>query len=101
FAHLDGRPRQPATLTHAFTKIARKAGFPGLRLHDCRHTHASLLLKLGVNPKIVSERLGHSSIVLTLDTYSHLLPGMQEEAVLKFDRLTVGTPFEAVPAAAD
>ena len=101
FAHFDGSPRQPATLTHAFTKIARKAGLSGLRLHDCRHTHASLLLKLGINIKIVSERLGHSSVVLTLDTYSHLLPGMQEEAALRFDQLTAPAPLEAVPAAAD
>ncbi len=52
----------------------------GFRLYDLRHTHATLLLKAGINPKIVSERLGHSSIVLTLDTYSHVLPGMQDEA---------------------
>lgn len=53
---------------------------PAFRFYDLRHTHATLLLKAGVHPKIVSERLGHSSITLTLDTYSHVLPGMQDEA---------------------
>jgi integrase len=55
------------------------------RLYDLRHTHATLLLKAGVNPKIVSERLGHSSVRITLDIYSHVLPGMQDEAASKLD----------------
>ncbi|SEU24429.1 tyrosine-type recombinase/integrase, partial [Paenibacillus sp. NFR01] len=50
--------------------------------HDLRHTHATILLKRGVHPKIVQERLGHSSIQITLDTYSHVLPGLQEAALL-------------------
>ena len=57
-----------------------------MRLHDLRHTHASLLLQQGIHPKIVSERLGHANIQITLDTYSHLLPGMQEAAVDAFDK---------------
>ena len=85
FAHVDGTPRPPATLTHAFTKLARRIGLAGVRLHDLRHTHASILLQQGVHPKIVSERLGHANIQITLDTYSHLLPGMQEQAIAKFD----------------
>ena len=56
-----------------------------MRLHDLRHTHASLMLQQGVNPKTVEERIGYSSVTITLDTYSHLLPGIQEEAVSKFD----------------
>ncbi|MEK5450980.1 tyrosine-type recombinase/integrase [Paenibacillus sp. FSL R7-0331] len=52
--------------------------FPKIRFHDLRHTHATLLLKAGVHPKIVQERLGHSSINITLDTYSHILPNLQE-----------------------
>jgi integrase len=55
------------------------------RLHDLRHTHATQLLKAGVHPKVVSERLGHASIGITLDTYSHVMPGMQEEAAEKID----------------
>jgi integrase len=55
------------------------------RFHDLRHTHATHLLRQGVHPKIVSERLGHSNISITLDTYSHVLPGMQEDAIAAFD----------------
>ncbi len=61
-----------------------------IRLHDVRHSHASLLLKAGVNPKVVSERLGHSSVAFTLDTYAHVLPGMQPEAAEMFMRLVLG-----------
>ena len=60
---------------------------PWYRLYDLRHTHATMLLKAGVHPKIVSERLGHSSITLTLDTYSHVLPSMQDEAAKKINQL--------------
>ncbi len=58
-----------------------------IRLHDARHTHASLMLKQGVHPKIVQERLGHSSIQITLDTYSHVAPGLQEAAAESFEKL--------------
>lgn len=58
---------------------------PHVRFHDLRHTHATQLLKQGVHPKIVSERLGHSNIAITLDTYSHVLPGMQEQAIEALD----------------
>ena len=85
FGHVDGSPRAPATLTHAFSKLSKRAGFSGVRLHDLRHTHASLLFQQGIHPKVVSERLGHANILMTLDTYSHLLPGMQEVAAMKFD----------------
>jgi len=54
-------------------------------LHDARHTHASVMLKMGVHPKIVQERLGHASITTTLDTYSHVAPGLQAAAAKKFD----------------
>lgn len=85
FAHPDGTPLAPAGVTHAFSRISRKCGIHGVRLHDLRHTHASQMLKAGVHPKIVSERLGHASINITLDTYSHVLPGLQEAAALRFD----------------
>jgi integrase len=68
-------------------KLARSVGLQGIRLHDARHTHASLLLKQGVHPKVVQERLGHASIAITLDTYSHVAPGLQEAAALKFGQL--------------
>jgi len=63
-----------------------------IRLHDLGHTHASLMLKQGVHPKIVSERLGHSNIGITLDTYSHVLPRLQEAAALRFEEGLQKTP---------
>jgi integrase len=57
------------------------------RFHDLRHSHASQLLKAGVHPKVVSERLGHAGIGITLDTYSHVLPGLQEDAVQRLNTL--------------
>ena len=85
FCKSDGSPTLPDTLSHAFGKIARRAGLEGIRLHDSRHTHASLMLAQGIHPKIVQERLGHSSISVTLDLYSHVAPTLQQQAALKFD----------------
>ena len=85
FAHPDGTPLDPSTVSHSFAKVIRKAGLPPIRLHDLRHTHATFMLKAGIHPKVVSERLGHSSIRITLDTYSHMLPGLQEAAAQRFD----------------
>lgn len=76
FTYLDGTPLDPSTVSHAFTRILRKAGLPHIRFHDLRHTHATLMLKAGVHPKVVSERLGHASVAFTLDTYSHVVPGL-------------------------
>lgn len=83
----DGRPIDPMYISKRFNKLVRDYKLPIIRFHDLRHTHATLLLQQGVNPKIVSERLGHSTISITLDTYSHVLPNMQKEAVLKLDEL--------------
>jgi integrase len=82
----DGLPLQPRSLTHAFETFLRKHGLQRLRLHDLRHTHATQMLKNGVHPKIAQERLGHSSVAITLDLYSHVLPGMQDEAAQGVDR---------------
>ena len=87
FSKPDGTPLLPNSVTHAFIKIVRGAGLRGIRFHDLRHTHASLMLKQGVHPKIVSERLGHATVGITLDTYSHVMPGLQQAAALKFDQL--------------
>ena len=65
--------------------LAARAGIKVIRLHDARHTHASLMLKQGIHPKVVQERLGHSTISITLDTYSHVAPGLQEAAAKRFD----------------
>jgi len=78
-------PWMPDTVTHAWLKVARRVGLKDINLHSARHSHASLLLKQGVHPKIVQERLGHSSIQVTLDTYSHVAPGLQEAAARGFD----------------
>ena len=85
FCLADGRPYSPDKVSLAFADLIKEAGLPHIRLHDLRHTHATMMLKNGVNPKIVSERLGHSSVVITLDIYSHVLPGLQEEAAMKFE----------------
>jgi integrase len=85
FCHWDGEPYLPDSISHAWMKLANKTGLKGVRLHDSRHTMATLLFKQGVHPKVVQERLGHSSISLTLDTYSHLVPGLQQAAAVKLD----------------
>jgi len=76
-----GTPVSPRNLSREYYKILDKLNIPRIRFHDLRHTHATLLLKRGVHAKIVQERLGHSSITITLDTYSHVLPGLQEAAL--------------------
>lgn len=80
FAQADGSPVHPERLTMVFDRRVAKSGLPRLRFHDLRHTHATLALQAGVHPKVVQERLGHSSIAITLDTYSHVIPSMQEQA---------------------
>lgn len=81
----DGNIWPPDTLSTLFAATIRRAGFPHVRFHDLRHTHATQLLRQGVHVKVVSERLGHSNIGITLDTYSHVLPGMQEDMVSRMD----------------
>ena len=87
FCTPDWKPLRPNSITRAWKTIAVKCGLPEIRLHDTRHTHASIMLKQGIHPKIVQERLGHSSIEITLDTYSHVVPGLQEAAAKRFDCL--------------
>jgi integrase len=81
----DGQPLQPLTLTHDWDRKLAKTALPRIRFHDLRHAHATHLLSSGVHPKVASERLGHSKIGITLDLYSHVLPGMQEDAVARVD----------------
>jgi len=83
-----GRPIEVGNMVRrSFRLILAKAGLPIIRFHDLRHSAASLLLSLGVHAKIVQELLGHSQISLTLDTYSHVLPSLQEEAVSRLNTL--------------
>jgi len=83
FTRTDGVPYAPGYVTRAFREAVDRAGVPKIRLHDLRHTWASLALSAGVNPKVVSERLGHATVAFTLDTYSHVMPGLQEDAAAK------------------
>ena len=87
FGDISGSPIDPGTLTHNFARIVRRAGLPGVRFHDLRHTFASLMLLAGVHPKIVSEMLGHSSVAFTLDVYSHVVDGLQKTAVKRLDEV--------------
>jgi integrase len=87
FSTPQGAPLRPNTITRVWGILAAKAGVKPIRLHDARHTHASLMLKQGIHPKIVQERLGHSTISMTLDIYSHVAPGLQEAAAKSFDTL--------------
>jgi integrase len=84
-AQADGRPLKPNSLTHEFARFIAGTTLPRIRFHDLRHSHATHLLASGVHPKIAQERLGHSNIAITLDLYSHVLPGMQEDAASRVD----------------
>ena len=86
----DGSWWNPQSVSHAFDRAVRRTGLRRIRFHDLRHTHATLLLQAGVNPKVVSERLGHSSVAFTLDTYAHVMPGMQPEACPALRRPRLG-----------
>lgn len=101
FPRIDGTWWNPPAISIAFRRAVRSAGVQPIRLHDTRHSHASLLLAAGVNPKVVSERLGHSSVAFTLDTYAHVMPGMQPEAAELFDQLVYGTRADGDAPAAD
>jgi integrase len=80
FCQEDGRPIHPDRISKMFQGHAKAAGLPRVRFHDLRHTAATLALQAGIHPKVVSERLGHSTVSLTLDTYTHAVPALQEEA---------------------
>jgi integrase len=87
-ARADGKPLQPQSLTHQFTRlISRVKDIPRVRFHDLRHSHATQLLLAGVHPKVAQERLGHATITTTLDLYSHVTKTMQTEAAEKLDAL--------------
>jgi integrase len=80
FTKENGEALHPEDVTRYFRQAVKKSMLPTIRLHDLRHTHATLALRAGIHPKVVSERLGHATVSITLDTYSHAIPAMQEEA---------------------
>jgi integrase len=80
FTRPDGSPIHPDLITDWFGRLARAAGLPPIRLHDVRHSYATAALAAGVPAKVVSERLGHATIAITMDVYSHVIPGMDAQA---------------------
>jgi integrase len=84
-AQTDGQPLKPNSLTHEFVRFIAGTTLPKVRFHDLQHTHATHLLVSGVHPKIAQERLGHATVAITLDLYSHVLPGMQADAASRVD----------------
>ena len=87
FANVEGKPLDPGVLTHNFARIAKRAGLENVRFHDLRHTFASLMLLRGAKPKVISEALGHSSVAFTMDVYSHIIEGMQSDAMALLDEV--------------
>ena len=93
FTSVAGKPIDPGVVSHTFARIAKQAGLNGVRFHDLRHTFASLMLLRGAKPKVISEALGHSSVAFTMDCYSHIIGGMQEDAMALLDEvLPAGVP---------
>jgi integrase len=84
-AQRDGSSLRPNSITHEWVRLLAQTSLPRVRFHDLRHAHATHLLASGVHPKVASERLGHSKVGITLDLYSHVLPGMQEDAAARVD----------------
>lgn len=82
---VDGRHLDPMAVTREFRRLVRELDVPVIRLHDLRHTHASLLLEQGVPAKVVSDRLGHTTIAMTMDVYAHLMPSMDRDAADRLD----------------
>jgi integrase len=91
FADGAGGPIHPGVFSATFERLTRDAGLPPIRFHDLRHTYATLALAAGIHPKVVSERLGHANISITLDTYSHAIPAMEADAALKVASLILNT----------
>jgi integrase len=87
FANVEGKVLDPSVLSHNFARIVKQAGLENVRFHDLRHTFASLMLLQGAKPKVISEALGHSSVAFTMDVYSHIIEGMQSEAMMLLDEV--------------
>lgn len=83
---ISGVPKTPRSLLYTFYTYMKLANVSKIAFHDLRHTHATLLLSEGINPKVVAERLGHANIVITLQTYSHVLPSMQKEVAERIEK---------------
>ena len=97
FAQPDGSPPNPHRITDTFIRAAKRLDVPRIRFHDLRHTHATILLQHNVNPKVVSERLGHSNLALTMNIYQHVMPTMQTAAADTFGAAV----FDSTPEPTD
>jgi integrase len=87
FASVEGKPLNPPSLSRDFGRIVKRGGLENIRFHDLRHTFASLMLMRGAKPKVISEALGHSSVAFTMDVYSHIIEGMQSDAMALLDEV--------------
>lgn len=94
FCWPDGRPIHPDTITEQFSRLVDRANLPPITLHQVRHTHATMSLRAGVNPKIVSKRLGHATVAFTLDTYTEDVPELHHEAADMVTNLFFDDPIE-------
>jgi integrase len=94
FSNVGGTPIDPGVVSHNFHRLAKRAGLEGVRFHDLRHTFASILLQRGAKPKVISEALGHASVAFTMDVYSHIIEGMQEEAMALLDEVLPAGVFQ-------
>jgi integrase len=94
FTHPDGSPLHPDTTSKNFTRRGEQLGLPRIRLHDLRHTWATLALESGIHPKVVQERLGHANVSITLDLYSHVSPAMQSDAAERVAALFLTPPAQ-------
>jgi integrase len=90
FTWPDGRPLHPDNIAHWFEQHTRAAGLPRIRLHDVRHSYATAALKAGLSARVISERLGHASVAFTLQTYGHVIPGMDKDAAATVADLILG-----------
>ncbi|MCA1846979.1 MAG: site-specific integrase, partial [Actinobacteria bacterium] len=90
FRKEDGSPVHPDSFTQSFDAEVRRSGLPRIRLHDLRHTHATIALQAGIPVKVISERLGHETPAFTLKQYAHVIPGMQAEAAALIAALVTG-----------
>lgn len=87
FASVEDEPFDPCVLSHNFSRLCKRAGLENVRFHDLRHTFASLMLMRGAKPKVISEALGHASVGFTMDVYSHIIEGMQADAMALLDEV--------------
>jgi integrase len=97
FVWPNGKPIHPDTITSLFHRHCAAAGLPRIRLHDVRHSYATAALKAGIPAKVISERLGHATAAFTLQTYTHVIPGMDESAASTVAELILGRPGGSEP----